>query len=87
MTGIKARDIYRYAKMSATAVAASIGYILVECPEMPHYWRIGFGALLAAMGAVGLYVTPSPIHQSDLPVPVPADVVGPVAAPAEPGGV
>lgn len=72
---MKARDVYRYAKMIATAIGAAIGYILVEAPELPHYWRLGLGAGLASLGAVGLYITPSPIHQSDLPVPIPADVI------------
>lgn len=72
---MKARDFYRYAKMIATAIGAAIGYVLVEAPELPHYWRLGLGAGLAALGAVGLYITPSPIHQSDVPVPVGPDVI------------
>lgn len=74
---MNARDVYRNLKMIGAAIGAALAYILVETPGLPVAWHIGIGAFLAALGAVGLYVTPSPIHASDTPVPIPADVAGP----------
>jgi hypothetical protein len=66
---------YRIAKMVGTAICAGAGYYTAHTHALPDEWRIAIESVIAAMLAVGLYVTPSPVHQSDLPMPVPPDVV------------
>ena len=69
------RNLYRGLKMAGTALCAGLSYFAANMPELPPAVRVGIGSLVAALVAVGIYVTPSPLHQSDLPALVGPDVI------------
>jgi hypothetical protein len=72
---VKAQDVYRILKMVGTAIVAGVGYFSANTHQLPEEWKVTIDACLVALIASGLYVTPSPIHQADIPVAVPPDVI------------
>jgi len=80
------RTFYRVAKMIGTAICAGVGYYSANTHQLPEEWRVTIDAILVGLIASGLYITPSPIHQSDVPVPVGPDMIEKPAEPVETAG-